>query len=214
MIYSLIANQHKGPFVLPKLPYEKDSFLPHLSIEYFEYHYEKHHRQYIVNLNNLTFHNELANLTLENIILASYKNPGLTKIFNNAAQVWNHTFFWHSISPTGGGGLPSSNLLSKIEEDFHNFDNFIIEFQHCAQNQFGSGWIWLVFDKEKLKIIKTDNADTPITQKYHPIIVCDLWEHAYYIDFRNRKEEYITIFLNHLINWNFAEKNYSKMIEK
>jgi len=147
---------------------------------------------------------------LEEIIELSFNDKSNQAIFNNAAQIWNHTFYWHSISPNGGG-KPSGALLSKIEENFGNFDNFLSQFKNAAATQFGSGWAWLVLEENNLKIVKTDNAHTPLTNKnLKPLLTIDVWEHAYYLDFQNARPNYIDIFMNHLVNWNFANSNLNK----
>ncbi len=208
MIYSKEANQEKCPFILPKLPYAKADLAPHMSAETFDFHHEKHHMAYVTNLNKLLESNiELASKNLEEIIVATHKNASLAGFFNNAAQVWNHTFFWHSMKKNGGG-KPSAKLLSQIEKDFGSYDKFQDEFKQAGATQFGSGWAWLVVDESgKLKVVKTSNADTPITSGLKPLMCCDVWEHAYYIDYRNRRPDFLSSFLNHLVNWDFAEKN-------
>lgn len=207
MQYSKEANQSKYPFILPELPYGKDDFKPHFSSETFDYHHGKHHQTYVTNLNKLLETNkELATKNLEEIIKLSFGNSILTGIFNNAAQIWNHTFFWHSIKPSGGG-VPSGKILDLINKDFGNFESFAAEFKQAAITQFGSGWAWLVFHDGKLQIIKTSNAETPIAKGIKPLLACDVWEHAYYIDYRNNRANYLDIYINHMINWEFAENN-------
>ena len=192
---------------LPELPYALDALAPHLSKETMEYHYGKHHQTYITNLNNLIKGTEFENSTLEEIVKKSSGG-----VFNNAAQVWNHSFFWYSIHPTKNH-QPHGNILRQIEKDFGSYENFSKEFKEAATTQFGSGWAWLVYSptEKKLKIVKTSNAETPITDNLHPIIACDVWEHAYYIDYRNKRPDYIDSFLNNMINWEFAELNFSKI---
>ena len=209
MIYSTVANQNKFPFALPNLPYTKNALAPHYTSESFEYHHEKHHNAYVVNLNNLLENHEFKECDLETIIFNAHKNSH-KPIFNNAAQIWNHTFFWHSMKENGGG-LPSNDFLKKIETDFGSFQEFKDIFKKTGASQFGSGWVWLVFDKiaQTLKIISSSNAETPITEGLIPLCTCDVWEHAYYIDFKNRRPDYLTIFLEHLINWDFVESNYN-----
>lgn len=205
MVFSKVANQESYPFSLPDLPYQKSDLAPHFSVENFDYHHGKHHNAYVVNLNNLLENNrDLHGKSLEEIIHISSKDPSMTAIFNNAAQIWNHTFYWHSMKPNGGGA-PSGGLLRKIEEDFGSFENFASEFKQAGASQFGSGWVWLVLDAGRLKVVKTSNADTPITKSMTPVITCDVWEHAYYIDFRNRRPDYLALFLQSLVNWDFAE---------
>lgn len=205
-IYSSIANQ-QYPFSLPKLPYEKNALIPHFTEENFDYHYGKHHNAYVVKLNELLQNMpELHKLSLEEIILKSSKDDSMRAIFNNAAQIWNHTFYWHSMNPNGGG-MPKSKLLGKIEEDFGGFEQFKKSFHAKGIGQFGSGWVWLVSRGGKLEITSSSNADTPIVQNLQPLITCDVWEHAYYIDYRNRRPDYLNVFLDHLVNWEFAEVN-------
>ena len=188
---------------LPQLPYEKNALEPHISANTLDFHYSKHHNAYVVNLNKLIEGSNLANASLEEII---QKSDG--GIFNNAAQVWNHTFYWNSMKPNGGGA-PSGKLLNKIIETFGSLDKFKEEFATAGATQFGSGWAWLVVEKGELKITKTANAETPITKGQTPLITMDVWEHAYYLDFQNRRPDYIQTFLNKLINWDFAEANFA-----
>ena len=196
-----------GVFKLPNLPYEKKDLSPFMSEETFDFHYEKHHKTYIDNLNNLTKGTEFEGKNLGEVITTSYnKNAG---IFNNAAQVFNHTFFWHSMKKNGGG-LPTGKILDLISVAFGTFDEFKQAFKNAGLTQFGSGWVWLVFNKsaKKLEIIKTPNAETPITNpNLIPIITADVWEHAYYIDYRNRRADFLETFLANLVNWDFANKN-------
>ncbi len=208
MTFSKEANQSSGPFILPNLPYGKEDLAPHLTAETLDYHHGKHHNAYVTNLNKLIENHDLESKSLEEIILASSGKADMAGIFNNAAQIWNHTFFWHSMKKSGGG-KPSGPLLSKIEADFGSFDDFIAKFKEAGATQFGSGWAWLVSDKGTLKVIKTPNAALPITDGLVPLLTCDVWEHAYYIDYRNRRPDYIAVFLEHLANWDFAEKNFA-----
>lgn len=210
MTYCEFSNQKNYPFELPKLPFAKDAFVPHFSPETFDFHHEKHHNAYVTNLNNLLKeHKEMTDMDLEQLIATSY-NTNMA-IFNNAAQVWNHTFFWHSIAPNGGG-KPSGEMLERIEKDFGSYEKFVAEFTQSALTQFGSGWAWLVEKGGKLAIIKTANAETPIAQGIKPIIACDVWEHAYYIDYRNKRPDYVSTFLEHMINWEFASRNLNSPV--
>ena len=207
MTFSKIANQTKSPFILSELPYSKTDLSPHMSGETFEYHHEKHHQAYVTNLNNLLESNDtFKDKTLEEIIFASHKKDDLTTIFNNSAQVWNHTFFWHCMKKNGGG-QPPKKLLTLIEENFGDFEQFTEQFKQAAITQFGSGWAWLVQDGKKLSIVKTSNADTPITSNKQPLMCCDVWEHGYYIDYRNKRPDFVAAFLEHLVNWDFASDN-------
>lgn len=205
MTYCIHSNQAKYPFELPKLPYNKDAFIPHFSAETFDYHHGKHHNTYVVKLNELLDQNqEYMGHDLESVIHKSFDSN--QAIYNNAAQIWNHTFFWHSISPNGGG-KPTGKMLEKIEKDFGSYEKFTEEFKGAAMSQFGSGWAWLVDDSGTLRIMKTANANNPLSKKVQPLIACDVWEHAYYVDYRNKRPDYVTTFLEHMINWEFAEKH-------
>jgi Fe-Mn family superoxide dismutase len=188
-------------FTLPPLPYTMDALSPHISKETLDYHYKKHHQAYITNLNKLITGTEFESLALEQIIT---KADG--SIFNNAAQVWNHTFYWHCLSPDGGNE-PTGDLLAAIEKNFGSFAEFREKFSQAAATTFGSGWTWLVQDASGLlKIISTSNAATPITQGLRALLTCDVWEHAYYIDYRNARPDYINAFW-HLVNWEFVADN-------
>ena len=206
MSFCNISNQASYPFVLPELPYSKDSFMPYFTQETFDYHHGKHHQTYVTNLNNLLKNEEsLQNKNLEELIVLS--NNSNQAIFNNAAQIWNHTFFFNSIKPNGGGN-PEGKILDQIILDFGSVENFITEFKQAALAQFGSGWVWLVVNNGHLEILKTTNAETPITKGLRPILTCDVWEHAYYIDYRNRRIDYITVFIEQMINWEFTNNNF------
>lgn len=188
------------PFELPALPYEMDALSPHISKETLEYHYGKHHRAYVTNLNNLVIGTEFENRVLEQIM-----EKATGAIFNNAAQMWNHTFYWHSLAPNGGGE-PKGELAAAIQRDFGSFDTFKILFTKAAATQFGSGWAWLVKNKKnELEVVQTSNAGNPLLDDKKPLLTCDVWEHAYYIDTRNDRGTYINNFWK-LVNWNFAEK--------
>jgi Fe-Mn family superoxide dismutase len=187
-------------FELPKLPYPLDALQPHISKETLEYHYGKHHQAYVTNLNKLIAGGEFANATLEQIILKSSGG-----IFNNAAQIWNHTFYWDSLSPTGGG-LPSGKIADAINSSFGSFDKFKEEFSLKSTTLFGAGWVFLAQNASgKLEIRQESNAGTPLTSHLNPILTCDVWEHAYYIDFRNVRASYVEVFWK-LVNWDFANK--------
>ena len=190
-------------FTLPNLPYAKDALAPHLSAETLEYHYGKHHAAYVANLNKLIEGKPEANKSLEDIISASEIGTG---VFNNAAQVWNHTFYWSSMKPNGGG-QPTGDLLAAIHRDFGSFEKFKEEFANAGATQFGSGWAWLVVKDGKLAVTKTPNADLPMKHGQKALLTMDVWEHAYYIDYRNARPKYIETFLDHLANWDFALAN-------
>lgn len=194
-------------FELPALPYAKDALEPHMSANTFSFHHEKHHNTYVVNLNGLIEGTEFEGKSLEEIVSATAGNPDKAGVFNNAAQVWNHTFFWNSMKPNGGGA-PSGDLAAKIDEDFGSFDEFKDAFKTAGATQFGSGWAWLVVgDGGKLEVVKTPNAETPLTQGKTPLLTCDVWEHAYYLDYQNRRPDFLASFLDNLANWDFAAEN-------
>jgi Fe-Mn family superoxide dismutase len=186
---------------LPSLPWAENALAPHISPETIQYHYGKHHQTYVTNLNKLIEGGPLASKSLEEIVKSS---EGGT--FNNAAQVWNHTFYWSSMKP-GGGGQPKGAIAEAINASFGGYDKFRQEFVAAATTQFGSGWAWLVKEGGKLAIKKTPNAETPLTTSAKPLITIDVWEHAYYIDYRNARPKYIDTFLDHLVSWDFANKN-------
>ncbi|MCK5778300.1 MAG: superoxide dismutase [Rhodospirillales bacterium] len=194
-------------FELPALPYEKDALEPHMSANTFDFHHGKHHNTYVVNLNGLLDGSDLAGKSLEEIIMATAGDSSKAGMFNNAAQVWNHTFFWNSMKP-GGGGAPSGDLAAKIDADFGSLDDFKEAFKQAGATQFGSGWAWLVVgDGGKLEVVKTPNAENPMTQGKTPLLTCDVWEHAYYLDYQNRRPDFLAAFLDHLVNWDFAAEN-------
>ncbi|KTD42768.1 superoxide dismutase [Fe] [Legionella parisiensis] len=188
-------------FTLPELPYAKNALEPHISSETLEYHYGKHHQTYVNNLNKLIPGTEFESMELEEIIKKSKGG-----MFNNAAQVWNHTFYWHCLSPNGGGE-PKGKLADAINKHFGSFSEFKEQFTQTAIATFGSGWAWLVQDNAgALKIISTSNAGTPMTEGLNALLTCDVWEHAYYIDYRNARPDYISAFWK-LVNWDFATSN-------
>ncbi len=189
------------PFSLPPLPWAKDALAPVISAETLDYHYGKHHQAYVTNLNKLTEGKPEANQSLEQIIMSS--SGGL---FNNSAQVWNHTFYWNSMKPNGGG-KPTGQLLELINRDLGSVDNLLQQLGEAAKTQFGSGWAWLVQDGGKLKVTQTANADLPMKHGQNALLTCDVWEHAYYIDYRNARPNYVDAYLKSLINWDFAAKN-------
>ncbi|MCB1660964.1 MAG: superoxide dismutase [Fe] [Pseudomonadales bacterium] len=192
-------------FELPPLPYAQNALQPHISSETLEYHYGKHHKTYVAKLNTLVVGTEYENMSLEEII--THANPG--GIFNNAAQVWNHTFYWHCLSPEGGGE-PSGKLADAIDSAFGSFAEFKKAFTDSAINNFGSGWTWLVKNKDgTLSIINTSNAGCPLTEGQTPLLTVDVWEHAYYIDYRNARPSYMDAFWA-LVNWAFVADNLAK----
>lgn len=191
-------------FSLPDLPYAKDALVPHMSVETFDYHHGKHHNAYVTKLNALTEGTDNATKSLEALIKTT--EGGL---FNQAAQVWNHTFFWNSMKPAGGGA-PTGDLAAAIDRDFGSFDKFKEAFTATAATRFGSGWAWLVSDGSKLSLVSTANADNPMTDGKTPILTLDVWEHAYYVDYRNARPKFIAAFLDNLVNWDFAAANFAK----
>jgi Fe-Mn family superoxide dismutase len=193
-------------FELPPLPYDKSALEPHVSAKTLEFHHGKHHQAYVTNLNNLVKDTPMANQSLEEIIKATAKDESKAGIFNNAAQVWNHTFFWHCMKPKGGG-KPTGDLAAKIDQAFGGLDKFKEQFKTAAVGQFGSGWAWLVSDGGQLKITKTPNAVNPMSQGQTALLTCDVWEHAYYLDYQNRRPDFVQAFLDNLVNWDFATKN-------
>jgi Fe-Mn family superoxide dismutase len=197
------------PFELPELPYAKDALAPHISANTLDFHHGKHHNTYVVNLNNLTKDTPHASASLEDVIAASAGDPASAGLFNNAAQVWNHTFYWHCMKP-GGGGAPTGDIASAIDAAFGSFDNFKDAFKTACVTQFGSGWGWLIAEGGQLKIGKTANADTPMVHGQTALLTCDVWEHAYYIDYQNRRPDYVQTFLDSLVNWDFVAENLGK----
>lgn len=194
-------------FELPKLPYDNEALSPYVSSKTLDYHYGKHHKAYVDNLNKFIEGTDHKGKSLEEIIMSTADNNSAMPIFNNAAQVWNHTFFWNSMAPNGGG-KPTGALEAQIEKDFGSYEEFMSQFKNNGIGQFGSGWVWLVWDGTKLEIMKTANAHLPMQHGKKAILTADVWEHAYYLDYQNRRPEYLDIFLDHLINWEFAVSNF------
>ena len=192
--------------LLPSLPYAETALSPVISANTIGFHYGKHHKGYVENLNKLIAGTEYADMPLEKIIASTAGKPDKTGIFNNAAQAWNHTFYWRSLRPIGKGA-PSGTLKEKIQTAFGTLDACKKEFAATAMSQFGSGWAWLVLDGDKLKVVKTSNADVPLISGLRPILTIDVWEHAYYLDFQNRRADYVNAVLDTLINWDFAAEN-------
>ena len=204
MTNSKIANA--APLTLPALPYAENALAPVISANTISFHYGKHHKGYIDNLNKLTEGTDLAGLALENIVAATAGKAERTAIFNNASQAWNHAFYWRSLAPKGGGKPPAA-LQERIEAAFGSLENCKKELTTAATTQFGSGWAWLALDAGKLKVVKTGNADSPLTTGMKPLLTIDVWEHAYYLDYQNRRADYTAAILEKLINWNFAAEN-------
>ncbi len=188
---------------LMNLPYEKDGLEPYISADTLEFHHGKHHNAYVGNTNKLVKGTALENEDLEIIIKKSAGDDSRIAIFNNAAQVWNHSFYWQCMKPNGGG-LPTGPIAEKINADFGGYEAFTEEFKAAGVAQFGSGWAWLIMENDKLKIIRTSNADTPIGQSLKPVLTVDVWEHAYYLDYQNRRPDYLNTFVDKLINWDFV----------
>jgi Fe-Mn family superoxide dismutase len=191
---------------LPELPYAKDALTPVISANTLEFHYGKHHRAYVENLGKLIAGTDLADEDLKTIIKKAGGDTAKAGIFNNAAQVWNHTFFWNSMTP-GGGGAPTGAIAAKIAAAWGSYEKFAEELKNAGVTQFGSGWAWLVLDGAQLKIVKTANADTPIAHGVKPLLTIDVWEHAYYLDYQNRRPDYLTAVIGKLIDWDFVNAN-------
>ncbi|MBN2573218.1 MAG: superoxide dismutase [Deltaproteobacteria bacterium] len=197
------GSKASAAFALPSLPWAKNALEPYIMARTIGFHYDKHHRAYVDNLNRLLEGKGAATGPIEKVIVESAGKADKTAIFNNAAQVWNHTFFWKSMKK-GGGGLPKGALLDRIKATFGSFDKFKTAFVAAGAAQFGSGWVWLVEEGKTLKIVTTANADTPIAHGQKPLVTCDVWEHAYYLDYQNRRKDFLAAFLDHLVNWEFA----------
>ena len=193
-------------FELPSLPYADTALEPYYSAKTFSFHHGKHHKAYVDNLNKLLPGSPFENSSLEEIILAVAGDATKAGFFNNAAQVWNHTFFWNCMKP-GGGGAPSGALAAKIDAAFGSYEKFAEQFKAAAVGRFGSGWAWLVLDGGELKIMSTPNAETPMTGGKKALLTVDVWEHAYYLDFQNRRPDFVQTFLDQLVNWDFVAEN-------
>ncbi|MET0346466.1 MAG: superoxide dismutase [Casimicrobiaceae bacterium] len=196
-------------FTLPALPYADNALAPVISANTLSFHYGKHHKAYVDNLNKLVAGTEYESATLEKVIADTAGKADKAGIFNNAAQIWNHTFYWNSLKG-GGGGQPSGKLAQMIESDLGGFDNFKKEFAATTVSQFGSGWGWLAVEGGKLKIVKTGNAEVPFTKGQKPLLTIDVWEHAYYLDYQNRRPDYVSAVIDKLLNWDFAAENLAK----
>jgi len=190
-------------FELPSLPYANDALAPYMSAETLDFHHGKHHQTYVTNLNNLIKDTDLQNSSLEEIVVKSAKETSMAGIFNNAGQHWNHVLFWQCMKPNGGGAIPSE-LEKKINEDFGSVDKFKEAFIQAGTTQFGSGWAWLAVNNGKLVVTKSANASNPLVDGMKPILGCDVWEHSYYIDYRNKRPDYLKAFLDSLVNWEFV----------
>ena len=190
-------------FELPSLPYANDALAPYMSAETLDFHHGKHHQTYVTNLNNLLKDNELQGASLEDIVVKSSKDTSMAGIFNNAGQHWNHILFWQCMKPNGGGSIPSE-LEARLNSDFGSVDQFKEAFIQAGTTQFGSGWSWLAIDNGKLVVTKSANASNPLVDGMKPILGCDVWEHSYYIDYRNKRPDYLKAFLDSLVNWEFV----------
>ena len=194
---------------LPKLPYAEDALEPHYSARTISFHYGKHHAAYVNNLNPLIAGTDLEGKSLEEIVCAAADDADKAGMFNNAAQVWNHTFFWNSMKP-GGGGRPDGELAARMDAAFGSFEKFVEQFKAAAAGRFGSGWGWLALDGGELKVISTPNAETLIAKGMTALLTVDVWEHAYYLDYQNRRPDFLQAFLDHLVNWAFVAENLAK----
>jgi len=196
-------------FTLPPLPYPENALAPVISANTLSFHYGKHHKAYVDNLNKLIAGTELEGATLEKIITDTAGKADKSGVFNNAAQVWNHTFYWNGLRPNGGG-KPSGRIAQMIESDLGGYEQFKKDFANAGVTQFGSGWAWLVAEGGKLKIVKTGNAENPLTKGQTPLLTLDVWEHAYYLDYQNRRPDHLNACIDQLLNWDFANANLAK----
>ena len=196
-------------FTLPPLPYADNALEPVISANTISFHYGKHHKTYVDNLNNLAKGTEFEHATLESIVNATAGKADKAPLFNNAAQIWNHTFYWHSMKHNGGG-KPSGKLAQMIDAAFGSYDEFRKQFSATTVSQFGSGWGWLVVDGDALKVVKTGNAEVPFTKGQKPLLTIDVWEHAYYLDHQNKRAAYVDAVIDRLLNWDFAAENLAK----
>ncbi len=208
-VFAENGDPQDAVFSLPPLPYAQDALAPIITANTISFHYGKHHKGYVDNLNKLVAGTEFYGLPLEEVIIATAGKADKTAIFNNASQAWNHSFFWSSLTPGGGGEIPKV-LAAKMEDSFGSVEVCKKALADAASTQFGSGWAWLVLDGEELKVVKTGNADSPLTQKMKPLLVIDVWEHAYYLDYQNRRVDYVNVVIDKLINWDFAAANLEK----
>ena len=205
----MIARGAAAPHVLPPLPYADNALAPVISAQTIGFHYGKHHKTYLDNLNKLVDGTPMAEMTLEQVIKASAGAADKAGLFNNAAQVWNHTFYWNGLRPNGGGA-PGKELATRIETDFGSLEAMRKEIVTAATTQFGSGWAWLVEEGGKMKVVKTGNAENPLTRGMKPLMTIDVWEHAYYLDFQNRRADYVNALLDKLVNWEFVAANLAR----
>jgi len=193
-------------YELPDLPYDYNALEPYMSARTLEFHHDKHHAKYVSTFNEMTKDTELEEKPIEDVIKIAFQDSSKSGIFNNGAQAWNHTFYWNCLTPNGGG-TPSGDLAEKLNAAFGGFDKFKEEFKNAAATQFGSGWAWLVSDGGTLKVTKTSNAENPIAYGQTPLLTLDVWEHAYYLDYQNKRPDFIQAFLDQMVNWDFVAKN-------
>jgi superoxide dismutase, Fe-Mn family len=199
-------------FQLPDLPYDYEALAPYMSAKTLHLHHDKHHQAYVTNLNNLIEGTEFAGKPLEEIVTGSYGDAAKQQIFNNAGQHWNHNLFWR-VMRKGGGGMPGGEVSKRIDDAFGSFEAFKEQFKQAAVTQFGSGWAWLAVDGDQLKVMKTPNGENPLVHGgLRPILGLDVWEHSYYVDYENRRPEYVAAFLNHLVNWDEVEAELQKAV--
>jgi Fe-Mn family superoxide dismutase len=206
LIGAPVVARAAAPHVLPPLPYPDNALAPVISAQTIGFHYGKHHQAYLTNLNKMVEGTAMAEMSLEQVVRSTAGAADKAGLFNNAAQVWNHTFYWNGLRPNGGGA-PGKELASRIEKDFGSLEALRKELFTAASTQFGSGWAWLVEEGGKMKVVKTGNAETPLTRGMKPLFTIDVWEHAYYLDYQNRRADYINALLDKLINWEFVSKN-------
>jgi Fe-Mn family superoxide dismutase len=190
---------------LPELPYNKGALAPHISEKTVEFHYGKHHNAYVDNTNKLIANTNLSDSELGTIIQRTANDSSMAAIFNNAAQVWNHTFYWHCMRPCGGGA-PTGVIADKIRSTFGSYESFAEKFKNAGMSQFGSGWAWLILKDDVLDIMRTSNADTPLAYGFRPLLTVDVWEHAYYLDYQNRRADYLSAFLQNHVTWEFVNQ--------
>ena len=191
----------------PVLPYSENALEPHISANTIGFHYGKHHATYVKKYNDMVEGTPHDDQNIEDVIVATVNDPGKAGLFNNGAQAWNHSFYWNCLSPNGGG-TPSGQIAEKINADFGSYDAFKEELANAAATQFGSGWAWLALDNGQLKVVKTANAHTPLTNGMYPLLTIDVWEHAYYLDYQNRRPDYVAAVIDELLNWDFASQNF------
>jgi Fe-Mn family superoxide dismutase len=202
----MVPEPSHPSLVLPPLPFAQNALEPYISATTLSFHYGKHHKAYFDKTNALVESTPLKGKSLDDIVKGAAKNKQLGKLFNNSAQAWNHNFYWQSMKPKGGGA-PTGELAQRIDKDFGSYEAFKTQFTTAGVDHFSNGWVWLVLEKNKLKIIDTHDADTPVVHGLKPLAVSDVWEHAYYLDYKNARKDYLAAFVDHLLNWDFVSKN-------